>query len=74
MIERHLKTELLHLITECPVVTLLGPRQAGKTTLVRDVLVNYDYCNLEQPEMRQYAIDDPKAFLAQFKTNVILDA
>jgi len=73
MIERHLKIELLHLITEYPVVTLLGPRQAGKTTLARDVLVNYDYCNLEQPEMRQYAIDDPKAFLAQFKTNVILD-
>lgn len=73
MITRHLDIELHKLLKEYPVVTLLGPRQSGKTTLVRNSLKNYDYCNLEHPETRQFAIDDPKAFLAQFKKNVILD-
>lgn len=73
MIARQLETELHKLLKEYPVVTLLGPRQAGKTTLARNSLNTYSYCNLEHPETRQFAIDDPKAFLAQFKTNVILD-
>lgn len=73
MIKRQIETELHQLLTEYPVVTLLGPRQAGKTTLARHALKNYDYANLEHPETRQYAIDDPKAFLAQFKGKVILD-
>ena len=73
MIKRHIETELRKLLKEYPVVTLLGPRQAGKTTLARGALDNNDYANLENPETRQFAIDDPKAFLAQFKANVILD-
>ena len=73
MIKRHIETELRKLLKEYPVVTLLGPRQAGKTTLARGALDTYDYANLENPETRQFAMDDPKGFLAQFKTNVILD-
>ena len=73
MIKRHIETELRKLLKEYPVVTLLGPRQAGKTTLARGALGTYDYANLENPETRQFAMDDPKGFLAQFKTNVILD-
>jgi len=73
MIKRHIETELRKLLKEYPVVTLLGPRQAGKTTLARGALDTYAYANLENPETRQFAIDDPKAFLAQFKANVILD-
>lgn len=73
MIKRHIVQELKRLLEEYPVVTILGPRQAGKTTLARGVLDTYEYCNLETPEVRQFATDDPKAFLAQFKGNVILD-
>jgi len=73
MIDRHLKTELYKLLIEYPVVTLLGPRQAGKTTLARSALPDYHYCNLEHPETRQFAQDDSKAFLAQYKSGVILD-
>jgi len=73
MIKREIEKELLLLLKEYPIVTLLGPRQAGKTTLARHTLHSYDYCNLEHPETRQYAMDDPKAFLAQFKGKVILD-
>lgn len=73
MINRHIKTELIKLLNEYPIVTLLGPRQAGKTTLARHILSDYEYCNLEQPEIRQFAQDDPKAFLAQFKDKVVFD-
>ena len=73
MINRQIETELHKLLREYPVVTLLGPRQAGKTTLTRNALSAYDYSNLEHPETRQFSQDDPRAFLAQFSGNVILD-
>jgi len=73
MIDRHLKSEFYRLLKEYPIVTLLGPRQAGKTTLARHALPDYHYCNLENPETRQFALDDPKAFLAQYTSGVILD-
>lgn len=73
MIQREITKELLTLLKEYPVVTVLGPRQAGKTTLVREILSDYDYVNLENPETRQFAIDDPKAFLRQYKNKVIFD-
>lgn len=73
MIKRAIEPELHRLLREYPIVTLLGPRQAGKTTLARQALPDYQYVNLEQPEIRQFADQDPKAFLAQFTGNVILD-
>ena len=60
-------------LTEYPIVTILGPRQSGKTTLVRAVLPNYQYVNLENPETRQFATDDPKAFLKQYSERTIFD-
>jgi len=73
MIKRDITKELITQLKEYPVVTVLGPRQAGKTTLVQEVLADYEYVNLENPEVRQFAIDDPKAFLKQYKDKVIFD-
>lgn len=73
MIRRHIENEFHLLLTEYPVVTLIGPRQAGKTTLAQQALPNYTYVNLEQPEIRQFAGEDPKAFLAQYPGKVIFD-
>jgi len=73
MIKRDITKELFSQLKEYPVITVLGPRQAGKTTLVRELLADYDYVNLESPETRQFAIDDPKAFLKQYKNKVIFD-
>jgi uncharacterized protein len=73
MIDRHLTNELNHLLREYPVVVLLGPRQAGKTTLAKQALASFAYSNLESPEVRAFAQDDPKAYLLQFQGNVILD-
>jgi len=73
MITRAIEPELHALLQEYPVVTLLGPRQAGKTTLARQALPHFAYANLEQPEVRAFAQDDPKAFLAQYPDTLILD-
>jgi predicted AAA+ superfamily ATPase len=73
MLSRHLESELDILLKEYPVVTILGPRQAGKTTLCRERLCGYDYSNLENPEVREWAQQDPKAFLSQFTGQVIID-
>jgi predicted AAA+ superfamily ATPase len=73
MIKRELSIELVKVLKEYPVVTILGPRQSGKTTLARETLPDYLYCNLESPENREYARQDPKTFLKQFKGPVILD-
>lgn len=73
MIRRHIEPEFTQLLTEYPIVTILGPRQAGKTTLARQLLPDYDYVNLENPETRDFAQDDPKAFLAQYSGKVIFD-
>jgi len=81
LIDREIRRELLQLLKEYPVVTLLGPRQAGKTTLSKTLTSSisrlqgkvYEYCNLEIPENREFATHDPKAFLKQFKGKVVLD-
>ena len=73
MIPRHIDQELRRLLAEYPIVTILGARQSGKTTLARQLPSDWDYCNLEAPETRQLAEDDPRAFLAQFRGRVILD-
>ncbi len=65
--------ELKLLLNEYPIVTVLGPRQAGKTTLVKEFTKGYDYSNLEDPAVRDFAKSDPKAYLSQFKKKVILD-
>ncbi len=73
VIDRILEAELLKSAQEYPVVTVIGPRQSGKTTLVRKLFPCYQYVNLENPELRNLAQEDPKAFMGRFPTPVILD-
>ncbi len=73
MINRDLSQELLQQLKEYPVVTLLGPRQAGKTTLARGLLSEYSYVSLETPDILAFAKDDPRGFLAQYPVNTIFD-
>ena len=73
MIKREITKELLVQLQEYPIVTVLGPRQSGKTTLVRNVLPEYDYVSLEDPDNRELAIEDPKAFLKRYQGKTIFD-
>ena len=72
-IRRAIEAELQQLLKEYPVVTILGPRQAGKTTLAKESLKGYSYANLEDPETREIAREDPKAFLARYGERVVVD-
>jgi len=72
-VDRDLRGPLLANAKHYPVVTVLGPRQSGKTTLVRSVFPDHGYCNLEDPELRTLATQDPKEFLHRHRPPLILD-
>lgn len=73
MITRTITTELLKLANSYPVVTIIGPRQSGKTTLARQAFPDLAYYNLESLDKRELAISDPRSFLSQFSKGAILD-
>lgn len=73
MIAREMTEVLKRDATLYPVVTLLGPRQAGKTTLARQCFADYDYVNLEDPPTRELATNDVRKFFALHQPPVIID-
>ena len=54
-------------------MTLTGPRQSGKTTLVKACFASHQYVSLEEPDSRSFALEDPRGFLGQFQEGVVLD-
>ena len=73
MIERTLTSKLIALAQKFQVITLTGPRQSGKTTLVRAVFPALPYVSLEEPDIRQIALTDPRGFLSNYPAGAILD-
>ena len=73
MIERTLAARLKEASERFPAVTVTGPRQSGKTTLVKAIFKDYAYLSLELPDQRSFALEDPRGFLSQFDGPVILD-
>lgn len=73
MITRTISKKLLELSTQYAVVAINGPRQSGKTTLVRHVFPDMKYMSLEDPDTREFAITDPRGFLSTCSEGAILD-
>ena len=73
MIARTLTAKIIALAQKFQVITLTGPRQSGKTTLVRAAFPAMPYASLEEPDMRQIALTDPRGFLANYPAGAILD-
>ncbi len=73
MIVRDISEELLRAATEYPIVTILGPRQSGKTTLAQMTFPDKLYVSLEEPDVRAAAEADPRGFLGQMEDGAILD-
>ncbi|MDA3953996.1 MAG: ATP-binding protein [Bacteroidales bacterium] len=73
MINRTAEKRLKELYSIFKVIAITGPRQSGKTTLVKSVFPLKPYINLENPDTRQYSIDDPRGFLSQYPDGAILD-
>lgn len=73
MIQRSLSSVLLNRFTLYPVLTLTGPRQSGKTTLCRTLFPDKAYYSLEALDHRDFAVSDPRGFLAGMPEGAILD-
>lgn len=73
MITRSITTHLLKLATQYPVISVSGPRQSGKTTLVRQIFPHLEYINFEDAELRALATQDPKQFLNRYPGGLVID-
>ncbi|MEM1214097.1 MAG: ATP-binding protein [Bacteroidota bacterium] len=73
MIPRRLIAHIQELLRYYPAISVTGPRQAGKTTLLRSLLSDYTYLSFETPDVRQDFLTDPKGFIRQYGEKVIFD-
>lgn len=73
MIDRIAENDAIRLSKQYPVLTIVGPRQSGKTTLCQKAFTEHAYVSLENLEERELALHDPKSFLARFKDPLIID-
>ena len=73
MIYRNLGQNFKKSLSKYPILALTGPRQSGKTTLLRTMLPDYKYVSLENPDSRSFALEDPRGFLKLYNDKTILD-
>lgn len=73
MVDRNIKDYILKTAPKMPVTVLAGPRQSGKTTLAKKIFENHKYVNLEYPENREFAINDPRGFINTYNNGIIID-
>ena len=73
MIKRELSYKLISVAKAFPIVTIVGPRQSGKTTLVKTAFPEKPYVSMEDLDIREYAINDPRGFLSDYAKGAILD-
>ena len=73
MIAREITQVILSIKEKMPVIVITGPRQSGKTTLAKALFPNYEYINLEFPDVRVKVTTDPRFFLTSGETGIVLD-
>jgi predicted AAA+ superfamily ATPase len=73
MIPREAEKEIISLAAQFKAVAVVGPRQSGKTTLVRMLFKDKEYVNFENPDIRLFALEDPRGFLSQYPNGAIFD-
>lgn len=73
MIARQIADSIRLLLTQFPLISVTGPRQSGKTTLLRGMFPEYRYVNFEDPDARLFFEQDPRGFLRQYDRFVIFD-
>ncbi|SDH31643.1 hypothetical protein SAMN05421827_12122 [Pedobacter terrae] len=72
-VKRHVRKHIDQQKSKFPIIALTGPRQSGKTTLLKNIFSNYRYVSLENPDVRAFATEDPNGFLSEYNDKVIFD-
>ncbi len=72
-IKRDIINAISKMMTKYPLIAVTGPRQSGKTTMLKDFFPNYRYVSLENPDNRNFAKNDTKAFFKEYDKFVIFD-
>ncbi|TCC98700.1 ATP-binding protein [Pedobacter hiemivivus] len=72
-IHRQIAEKITQQKSKFPIIALTGPRQSGKTTLLKQIFAGYRYVSLENPDVRSFATEDPVGFLKLYDENVIFD-
>lgn len=73
MIQRIAYKKINYFATKYPVITVTGPRQSGKSTLLKTAFPTYKYVSLEDPDIRLIAQTDPRGFLKTYNSKTIID-
>ena len=73
MIKREIASMIRQRAGEFPVLTIIGPRQSGKTTIAKACFPRHTYVNLEDPETRELAENDYRRFFALHPSPIIVD-
>lgn len=73
VIKREIVNSVFKYRTKYPVIAITGPRQSGKTTMLKSVFPDYEYVSLENPDNRNFAENDPNGFLNRYSKKIILD-
>ncbi len=73
IISRNVESLVTILREQYPILTIVGPRQSGKTTLSRKVFPRFGYVSLENPDIRMEVELDPKGFLTNYPDGLIID-
>lgn len=72
-VHRQIEGRIREMCEKFPIVSVTGPRQSGKTTLLRELFSDYRYISMENPDMQDFALQDPRRFLATYDRHVIFD-
>ncbi|MDR0823121.1 MAG: ATP-binding protein [Endomicrobium sp.] len=72
-IHRKIEQILLKAIKNSPVIAVTGPRQTGKSTMLKELFAHYNYVSFDFPDIREAAQNDPATFIENLKTPVIID-
>lgn len=73
IVARQIARPIKSLLSKYPILAVTGPRQSGKTTLLKAILPEYRYVSLENTDERSFANEDPAGFLQKYDSNVIFD-
>ncbi len=72
-LNRNIEKRIIDASKEFASIMIYGPRQAGKLTLLCNVFPSFKYVSLDEIEIREYAIQNPKSFLKYYGTPLIID-